>query len=506
MSYAPSSTPSPLRMGHGPEPSPSREPEPEKKAEAVEKPPVERVKRGVRFAEDDKEDVIPIGYVLRLKEQKAQKAKFLQEEKERRAFEAEKARVEAERMQRERERREWENERKAWEAEKKAMEDERRQRLFAEEVIAARSRRETQRQGFVPGNSSPTSSNQDTEIRKRESKKVLRPVYDSQLSTPRRQGSEPNPATPSPSSDSPGSSRPPSVVGQSSLRVPKSNAPRPSSTYSSSSEDHRPKDAGSKRNSVDRSSYGGTWSGSNPNLVPPVPSLPPSVYPLDMPLLPPTAPFMLQEYPRSRSRDRERSSSSSRTSPTSPSSRTLSNNGSSERINVHSHSSSPHRTKSSSSRERDSKRRSTASDSHSRPPRISSHSSLTPRADGNNSGSSSGGSVHGHGHGHAPNHRSYSTPQSSSLSQPSRSQPNSISRGRPIFPMSYSQPVVYSWNGLPPQYGMPVAPAMPVPNMAMQGMPANMNRGMMGMVPNPSADGHQLRVTPPTPRRQSTIS
>jgi len=100
------------------------------------------VKRGVRFAEDGKEDQVPLAYVQRIKKQREEKAQFLREERERREWEEERERQERERMERDRERREWERERKAWEMEKKAMEEERKARLYAEEVAAARLRRE----------------------------------------------------------------------------------------------------------------------------------------------------------------------------------------------------------------------------------------------------------------------------------------------------------------------------------------------------------------------------
>ena len=121
------SLPSLLRMEHGP-PMPSIYSSSELKTDSRTMPAVPTVKRGVRFAEDDQEDQIPLGYVLRIKKKHEERARFLQEEKERRAFEEERARQEEERLRREAERREWEKEKKAWEKEKKAMEEERRQR------------------------------------------------------------------------------------------------------------------------------------------------------------------------------------------------------------------------------------------------------------------------------------------------------------------------------------------------------------------------------------------
>ena len=54
------------------------------------------------------------------------------------------------RRKHEEEQRKWEEERAAWEKEKRAMEEERRKRMYAEEVAAARSRRESTRLGLAP--------------------------------------------------------------------------------------------------------------------------------------------------------------------------------------------------------------------------------------------------------------------------------------------------------------------------------------------------------------------
>ncbi|KAJ7283559.1 hypothetical protein C8J57DRAFT_1292893 [Mycena rebaudengoi] len=316
----------------------------------------------VRFVEDDKDDVIPLGYALRVKKRREEKAKFLREEQERRAFEEERARQQQERMRREKERMQWEEEKRAWEREKKAMEEERKQRIYAEEVAAARLRRENQRAGGGHGaNSSTLAASSSTpslrgstaslrgdERNKHEPGRYSRPLHDQH--GPRRQASEPavprtvNTPSSSPLTSSPGSSRPPSVAGH------RRNSSRPASVHTSSSEDARPQSTsvgkrasitsiGLKAPNIDRSSSYGLWASSNPTLmVPPVPPVP--MYAMDMPLLPPTPPFMLHQYPRQSSQN---GSSPSRSSPSSsPSRQRQPSNGSSDKINVQHQSSSPH--------------------------------------------------------------------------------------------------------------------------------------------------------------------
>nr|GAT59923.1 predicted protein [Mycena chlorophos] len=295
----------------------------------------------VHFAEDDKDDVIPLGYALRMKKRREEKAKFLRAEQERRAFEMEKAKQEAERRKRELERKQWEDEKRAWEREKKAMEEERKKRIYAEEVASTRARREHQRAGggygvgtSMLGSSSSTSLRD--ERRRTETNTYSRPVHDQ-----RRQASEPAQAsTPSssPHTSSPSSSRPPSVhqTGRNSSRPP---------SVHSSSEEFRPPAV--KRGSMaslpgkptasERSSIYSLWSSSNPALMPPVPQMP--MYSLDMPLLPPTAPFMGS---RSRGHPGQRSQgsrdSSPGHSPSSPSRHRLpSSNSSSDRIHLQHH-------------------------------------------------------------------------------------------------------------------------------------------------------------------------
>ncbi|KAF9055426.1 hypothetical protein BDZ89DRAFT_938136, partial [Hymenopellis radicata] len=154
--------------------------------------PPQTVKRGVRFAEDDKEDQIPIGYIMRVKKQREAKAKFLRQQKERRQFAEEQARIEKERQVREEQRLQWEKERKAWDMEKRAMDEERNKRLYAEEIAAARTRRETQKMGSsskaISNSSSIASLRSNANKESQQSSKYSRVAYDPIAPPPRRQG------------------------------------------------------------------------------------------------------------------------------------------------------------------------------------------------------------------------------------------------------------------------------------------------------------------------------
>ncbi|KAJ7507909.1 hypothetical protein B0H11DRAFT_1969267 [Mycena galericulata] len=339
--------PSPLR--NSALKSPVAETPPDAAAPATQ-PPVLTTTSRVRFAEDDKEDVIPLGYALRAKKRREDKAKFLREEQERRAFEEERAKQEEERLRREQERMRWEEEKRAWEKEKRAMEEERKQRIYAEEVAAARIRREQQRAGggygasntgVLPGvlaASSSTASLRD-ERNKLDSGRHSRPFHDQ--GGPRRQASEPavpmhaNTPSSSPLTSSPGSSRPPSVAGpQAGRNASRPPSPNPSSSASAgkrSSMASLPSKNGTS--TFDRPSIYGMWSASNPTLLmPPVPPVP--MYTMDMPLLPPTPPFMMQQYPRPRSQNSQHSSHGHSSPSASPSRQRNPSNGSSERVNV----------------------------------------------------------------------------------------------------------------------------------------------------------------------------
>jgi hypothetical protein len=255
-------------------------------------------RRGVRFAENvEKDDSIPLGYILRHKKRREEKTLFLQRERERREHEEEKLRHEAERQQ-------WEQEKQLWQKEKRTIEGSKRQKQFTEEIAAARVRRESLY--AIP------SSLPKEQVRKpREA--YSRPSYD-----PRKQTEFPSQTRPPHSrNDSSSSSK------QGSLHQSESAGPivsRPASTYSVVSEDVRTRvSRNSKRGSIISESqrsvvspvYTYGWSPVPPmSQVLPIPVYPavqtmPIMprFPLDMPLLPPAAPFMRQQYGRFPSRD-----------------------------------------------------------------------------------------------------------------------------------------------------------------------------------------------------------
>lgn len=233
-------------------------------------------KAGVRFAEDDndKDDTIPLDYVMRVKQARDQKAKFLAAERarrqsvqgqsrlsavrpsldnpqqmredlkrvaeERRRLEEEKKRYEAQRQKQEEERRQWEKERITWEREKKIAEEGRKQRAYADELAESRRRRESSRLGTTAKIDNNASWNGDRQ-RERERKdsearpRYTRPRYDDAQGAARRGASESGTVAASssslrlqiPSTSSPGSSGPPSVA-TGSVR----DSSRPPSMYS----------------------------------------------------------------------------------------------------------------------------------------------------------------------------------------------------------------------------------------------------------------------------------
>jgi len=185
------------------------------------------------------------------------------------------------------------------------MEGTKRQKQFTEEIAAARVRRETQY-------AIPSSQAKEQDRKPREA--YSRPTYD-----PRKQAESPSQTRPSHSrNDSSSSSK------QDSLHQSESVGPtalRPPSTYSVVSEDVRSRvSRNSRRGSVisessQRSVVSPIYAYGWPP-VPPIPQVPPipvypsipimpimPQFPLDMTLLPPTAPFMHQQYGRSPSRN-----------------------------------------------------------------------------------------------------------------------------------------------------------------------------------------------------------
>ncbi|KDQ64562.1 hypothetical protein JAAARDRAFT_28206 [Jaapia argillacea MUCL 33604] len=309
--------------------------------------PQRRAKQGVHFAEpekdsdDDATDRIPLGYAMRVKKQREEKARFLRDEKERRLLEDERKKQEEERRKHEAERREWEREKKAWEKEKKAIEEERMKIAYKEELAASRARRERTR-----------NVDSGTDELGRMEEKHTRPAYDSSRPSTGRQGSLPVPSnTSSPATGSPSSSRPQSTSG------PRS---RPTSIHSAaaSSEDVRMKDRGRKSRRQSMASETGSHVSlapstyprhSIPPMVPPMPMMPmmpvagyntgmPTLAMDNMPLLPPSAPFMQGGGQRSRSRSgstnnsKRDSSISSRSSSNSRPQNVISSSQSAERV------------------------------------------------------------------------------------------------------------------------------------------------------------------------------
>ncbi|KAF8076487.1 hypothetical protein FPV67DRAFT_419555 [Lyophyllum atratum] len=511
--------PSPLRNEHNPPAPPavamSQSAPPAVPAIAATADPM--MKRGVRFAEDDKDDVIPIGYVLRMKKRREEKAKFLQAEQQRRLLVEERMRMEEERRRQD---------------EKRTMDEEKRNRRYTEEVIAARMRRESQRAGGVPallgsenngllGNGGsaagffPASISSSTSERNKSTpagrySKGIHEDNGAPVHLPRREASEPNlptitrtspnaanvPMTHSHSygssnSHSPGSSRPPSVKGPPSVdSSPPLPGTRSPSVYSSqeisSSEDVKAAVAAAarrtKRNSLapslthnnssgslsgDRASLYPVWTGSNlslNNMVPPVPMIPmqmqmmpmPPFVMMDMPLLPPTPPFMMQQYPRQSGTPRASGSGSGSYKGRQSSSQ----NSSREKVNVVSGSGNMEGSRS------------------GHPPRSASF----PRPDYRHTSSSparpQNSSQHGHGSKNADPRRASMPVASPRLAQHQSSRPRQSSHHEqrpPPPPHSQSQPTSMSrgtssqhlqlpspWTGIPTQSGtLPHANAMP---------------------------------------------
>jgi hypothetical protein len=219
-------------------------------------PSTPAAKAGVRFsvaaaADEDPSDLVPLGYVQRVQQNKAEKTKFLQEEQVRRKHAEEARKMAAERAQ-------WEQERAQWAQEREA----RKQRELAEQYAAARDRQARSREGSTPVS-------------------IRRSSMDAKPSA-QRQWSDP--AVVPRKDPSPGSTRPPSVAsGRSGRAYP---------TPMSSVEDVRMRNRSSV--SVTDASERGRRSrrtSTHGSIRPVSHALPPPL-PLDAPLLPPTAPFM----------------------------------------------------------------------------------------------------------------------------------------------------------------------------------------------------------------------
>lgn len=317
-------------------------------------------KRGVRFADDDgKDDQIPLGYVLRIRKNKEQKARFLREERERRQRAAQlpvenrratappqedrvsrvvaprrpparplislsepsKPQVaissqvvrEEDRLRLEVEKIEMDKLRRSRDLARKQAEE--RERAYIEELQATRARREASRAGR-PLESASLSLRVSDRTRSASRDSMHPSLRGSTLS---RKHTPELVFTPvSPYDGSPSSSVPATPGSQYSLSRP----PSIYSAHTASSEDVRGRESGhiSRRMSVVSDSGKGVslhplhdprasfnpyaWANvSAVPIIPPVPPMPaiPMVngipfYGMDMPLLPPTPPFMMHEF------------------------------------------------------------------------------------------------------------------------------------------------------------------------------------------------------------------
>ncbi|KAM6495808.1 hypothetical protein JOM56_008514 [Amanita muscaria] len=308
-----SAVPSPLR--HDTLSSPSNRKEDNRPSNVENGPPVNPVRRGVHFV-DDEDDALPL-HLIRMKRKREEKAKFLRSEQRRREVEAwQTLRVaEEERRRRESERIEMEKDLR----ERRAQEEANRQRLYQEEVNATRLRREMNRAGVPPSGSmnslAPSSSTRhlrekDRASRPREARYSRSSSGHDILSLSRGESS----SIGTPAHSSSGSSKAPSVTGQ---QTSTSNV-RPALMHHSSEEisqsiRNSTIGQGSLRPSASRLSTYPMWP--NGLFVPPVSLVPPYMMPIDpslsmdMPLLPPVPPFM-QQYHRRSSRGSSNSSSS----------------------------------------------------------------------------------------------------------------------------------------------------------------------------------------------------
>jgi hypothetical protein len=282
-------------------------------------PHVPPVKRGVRFAEDDKDDQIPLGYVLRIRKKREEKAKFLREERERRELEEDKRAREEERRSRlwEAEKKEQETERMVLELQKRKSDEEKRRQNYTAELHASRSRSEASRAGHISPSSLARDIERDTsasqDARQSKSPRARQRTLDLIVPT----------ANLSPYDGSPTSSMPATPHGsQRSFSRP----PSVYSTHTTSSEDVRARDGRrisrrsvlafdpSKQSPLPLQNHRASllpynlWTnGQVPPVfipqAPPVPIVPmiPMMtpipfYPMDIPLLPPTPPFMMNQF------------------------------------------------------------------------------------------------------------------------------------------------------------------------------------------------------------------
>jgi hypothetical protein len=376
--------------------------------------------------------------MVRMKKKREDKANFLRLEQLKRVKEEEEERKRQVQETLERERR-----RVAKEKERREMD----KALYAETIAATRLRREGHRAGTIlPSNTTYSSnplatSSSSASLRNSERNKPLtdsrklssKPPFDpsSSLSIPRRDNSDPA-YYHHQSDSSPGSSRSPSI-NHSPNRL--SRPPSMNSAHTSSSEEVRQQRSGKTNSATSAAAVSNapssyhrppivsypTWSGSSQTL--------PQVIPLpdlghDMPLLPPTAPFM--KYNRGSKGSSPSSASSSRRG---------SFNSSNELVTQLL---PPQTTRSSSSRHHSST--AVPTPSRTKPERRPAHERRS-------SGDSTALSLH------STQHQQRPTPTSS------KSQPV-VSRGRPSLPAQFLQ-TPSAWPGLPSQNGlMPMSMSM----------------------------------------------
>ena len=362
------SVPSPLRLEHG-QPalsvtspvSPASSAESSISSPKLQKSSRHREERTLSFASDIGDDV-PLGYAMQAKKKLEEKQRFLQMEQEKRAKES-KARDTEEQQRKEEDFKQVEEEQKRVEEERKLREEKQKAR-YAEEITAARQRREMSRTGVE-------NFTNIREAKQREQEpSYSRPAYDTStpsFATPSRKQAADYVKNTETRGASPQPPRPNSVVG-SSENVRRGLAPqstnfhsmedlrptpsRRQSTMSEVSEQHNQRPMSVISSSSRRLSLPRTQSApmqvptvvypvvfTNVPPVPPMPMMPviPPIPPMqmapvwNMPMLSPNAPFAMQYPPpmppfasNSQSRDSSpsrRSSASHTPPPPSPQSR-----------------------------------------------------------------------------------------------------------------------------------------------------------------------------------------
>ncbi|EJD01098.1 uncharacterized protein FOMMEDRAFT_141814 [Fomitiporia mediterranea MF3/22] len=279
--------------------------------------------RSVRFVDDNDADGIPLGYAIRARKRREEKEKFLRAEREKRAKELQAREAEERQKRAAEEQQRREEERRRIEEEKRARE-ERMQAKYNEEIAASRQRRENARLGV----DNYTNIREMHQREERDNGRTYsRPAYDvtpPPVQAPRRRASD--------------------ITAPIDNSIKSSNAPRPAS-IAESGEDRRrsmapsaykpsPLSTDDVRPTVPRQQAAGTdlphqqqvpsrppsiassssrpvsvlRTQSVPNqmplmaypMMPVMPPIPVPPMPLwNMPLLPPNAPFMMQQYSRS---------------------------------------------------------------------------------------------------------------------------------------------------------------------------------------------------------------